>query len=60
MFGGAAMIPEKVKPPHPNGEETQPEDSPQEDTDTARREAFKRMFPDVPGKPTDYAKEPAE
>jgi hypothetical protein len=51
---GAAMIPEEVKPPDPEpfakNEETQPEDSPQEDPDTARGEAFKQMFPDVPRK----------
>ena len=54
------MIPKKVKPLDPNNEETQPKDSAQEDTDTARREAFKRMFPDVPGKPSDHTKVPAE
>ena len=61
---GAAMIPEEMKPPNPepsaNNEETQPENSQQEDPDTARGEAFKRMFPDVPGKPSDRAKKPAE
>jgi hypothetical protein len=44
---------EEVKPPDAeaakNGE-TQPEDSPKEDSDRARREAFKRMFPEVPRK----------
>jgi hypothetical protein len=49
------MIAEEVKSPGPessaNNKETQPEDSPQEDADTARGEAFKRMFPDVPRKP---------
>jgi hypothetical protein len=57
------MIPEEeVKPPdpEPSGEDTQPKDPPQEDPDTARGEAFKRMFPDVPGKPSDRAKKPAE
>jgi len=61
---GAAMIPEQMKPPGPEPsaerEETQPEDLPQEDPDTARGEAFKRMFPDVPGKPSGLAKKPAE
>ncbi len=61
---GAAMILEEVKPPEPessaNNEETQPKDSPQEDPDTARGEAFKRMFPDVPGKPSGRAKKPSE
>jgi hypothetical protein len=46
------MIPEEVKPPDPepsaNNEETQPEDSSEQDPDTARGAAFKRMFPDVP------------
>jgi len=49
------MIPEKVKPPAPEpsaakSEEIQPKDSPEEDPDTARGEAFKRMFPDIPPK----------
>lgn len=51
---GAAMIPEEVKPPDPESsaksEEAQPEDP-----DTARGEAFKRMFPDVPRKPAKRA-----
>jgi hypothetical protein len=45
---------EEVKPPDSESsvknDETEPKDSPQEDPDTARGEAFKRMFPDVPGK----------
>jgi hypothetical protein len=48
------MIPEKQPPdrePSVEHEETKPEDSPEEDPDTARGEAFKRMFPDVPRKP---------
>ena len=62
---GDAMIAEEVKPPDSessakNEEETQPKDSPQEDPDTARGEAFKRMFPDVPGKPSGRAKKPSE
>ena len=51
---GATMIPEKQPPdrePSVEHEETKPEDSPEEDPDTARGEAFKRMFPDVPRKP---------
>ena len=48
------MTPEEVKPPDPEpsakSEEIQPKDSPQEDPDSARGEAFKRMFPDVPRK----------
>ena len=52
---GVAMIPdEEVKTFDPESsaksEEIQPKDSPEEDPDTARGEAFKRMFPDVPGK----------
>ena len=58
------MIPKKVKPPDAepsaHNEETQSKDSPQEDPDTARGEAFKRMFPDVPGKPSGRAKKAAE
>jgi hypothetical protein len=48
------MISEEMKSPDAEpsagNEETQPKDSPQEDPDTARGEAFKRMFPDVSGK----------
>ena len=62
-FGVFAMIPEKVKPPalepSAKSEEIQPKDSPQEDPDTARGAAFKRMFPDVPGK-TERPKKPSE
>jgi hypothetical protein len=49
------MLPEEVKPPDAvpsaKSEEIHPKDSPQEDPDTARGEAFKRMFPDVSRKP---------
>lgn len=49
------MLSEEMKPPNPepsaDNEETKPEDSPKEDVDTARGEAFKRMFPDVPRRP---------
>jgi len=48
------MISEEVKPfdpePSAKSEETQPMDSSEEDPDAARGAAFKRMFPDVPGK----------
>jgi hypothetical protein len=58
------MIPEEeVKPPDAEptkSGETQPDDLPKEDSDTARREAFKRMFPDVSEKPSGRAKKPAE
>jgi hypothetical protein len=61
---GAAMIPEEVKTPDPEpsakSEEVQPKDSPQEDPDTARGEAFKRMFPDVPEKPSDRSKKSSD
>jgi hypothetical protein len=64
MSSGAAMIPEEVKPsdaePSAQNEETQPKNSPQGDPDTARGEAFKRMFPDVAGKPSSRAKKAAE
>ena len=58
------MIPQEgVKPPDTEpsarSEETQPQDLPQEDPDTARGAAFKRMFPDVPGK-TERLKKPSE
>ena len=57
---GDAMMPEEVKPPDPEpsakNEETQPEDWSEEDPDTARGEAFKRMFPDIP----DRAKKPTQ
>ena len=50
-----AMIPEEVKSLDPessaNGEEAQPKDP-----DTARGEAFKLMFPDVPKKPPERPK----
>jgi hypothetical protein len=56
------MIPKKVKPPdaEPSAEREEPRDSQEEDPDTARGAAFKRMFPDVPGKPPDRAKKPSE
>jgi len=44
---------EEMKPPDADPSksgQTQPEDLPKEDSDTARREAFKRMFPEVPHK----------
>jgi len=51
------MIPEEMKPTDPetsdNSKEIKPKDSPQEDSDSARREAFKRMFPDVSRKPSE-------
>jgi hypothetical protein len=51
------MMPEDVRPPDSvpsvESEGTQPKDSPQEDFDTARGEAFKRMFPEVPRKTSD-------
>jgi hypothetical protein len=57
------MIPEELKPsdPEPSAkrEETQPRDSREEDPDTARGEAFKRMFPDVAGKFPDRPKKPS-
>jgi hypothetical protein len=56
------MIPEQMKPPdaEPSAEreEIQPRKSPEEDPDTARGEAFKRMFPDVSG--TERLKKPSE
>ena len=58
------MIPEEVKPsdPEPSARTKKPNrrDSREEDPDTARGEAFKRMFPDVPGKPSGRAKKPTE
>lgn len=56
---GVAMIPEEVKPPDSEpsvkSEEAQPKDP-----DTARGEAFKRMFPDFPTKPPEHPKKPSE
>ena len=54
------MIPEEVTPPDSSAqsEGSQPKDSPQEAPDTARGEAFKRMFPDVPTKPPERPKNP--
>ena len=53
------MIPEEVKPPDSEpsakSEEAQPKDP-----DTARGEAFKRMFPDVPTKPPERPKKPSD
>lgn len=58
MAYGDAMIPEEVNPPDPEpsakSEEAQPKDP-----DTARGEAFKRMFPDVPIKPPERPKKPS-
>jgi hypothetical protein len=58
------MISDEVKPPDPEpsgkNEETQQEDGSEEDPDAARGAAFKRMFPDVTGTPSDRAKKPAE
>ena len=58
------MIPEEVKPSDPESsaerEETQPRYSPEEDPDTARGEAFKRMFPDVPRKLPERSKKRSE
>jgi len=51
------MLPEDVSPPDAvpsdKNEEIQPKDSPEEDPDEIRREVFKRMFPDVPRKPSE-------
>jgi len=46
---GAVMIPEEITPPDSSAESegSQPNDTPQEDPDTTRGEAFKRMFPEV-------------
>jgi hypothetical protein len=56
------MIPEEVRPPDSvpslKSEETQPQDPPQEDPDTARGEAFERMFPEVPRKTPDRSQKP--
>ena len=58
------MIPEEVRPPGSvssvKSEETQPKDSPQEDPETARGEAFRRMFPDVPRKTPERPKKPPD
>jgi hypothetical protein len=58
------MIPEEIGPPDAvpsvKSEEAEPKDSPQEDRDTARGEAFKRMFPGVPRKAPDRSKKPSD
>jgi len=43
---------EEVKPPDAEAAKNG-ETQPKEDPDRARREAFKRMFPDVPEKPSE-------
>ena len=61
---GVAMTPESVKSPDPEtsakSEGTQPKDSPQEDPDNDRGEAFERMFPDVPRTTPDRSKKPSQ
>ena len=56
------MIPEEMKSPDAEPsterEEIPARDSLQEDPDTARGEAFRRMFPDVPGKTERLKKSP--
>jgi len=51
------MISEEVQPPDAissaETEVSQPKDSPKEDPDRIRGEVFKRMFPDVPPKPSE-------
>jgi hypothetical protein len=51
------MIPEEVLPPDPvpfaESETSQTKVSPEEDPDEIRRGVFKRMFPDVPRKPSE-------
>jgi hypothetical protein len=61
---GAAMIPEEARPPDSvpsvkseGIQPKQPKDWPQEDTDSARGEAFKRVFPYVPRKTPQRPKE---
>jgi hypothetical protein len=50
---GAAMIPEKVKSPETEPSAKSEVSQPQEDSDKIRGEVFKRMFPDVPPKPSE-------
>jgi hypothetical protein len=51
------MIAEQIQPPEavPSAESevSQPKVSPKEDPDKIRGEVFKRMFPDVPPKPSE-------
>lgn len=53
VASGIAMLPDEIQPtdsvPSDKSEGTQPK----EDPDRIRREVFKRMFPDVPEKPTE-------
>jgi len=50
------MIADEIKPSNAERSDesdvSQPKDSPQEDPDKIRREVFKRMFPEVPPKPS--------
>jgi hypothetical protein len=56
---GAAMISEEVKSPDPESS-AKSEEAQSKDPDTARGEAFKRMFPDVPRKTPDRSKKPSD
>ncbi len=53
------MISDEVKSPDPESPAKSEEAEPK-DPDTARGEAFKRMFPDVPRKPPERPKKPSE
>jgi hypothetical protein len=56
---GAAMISEEVKSPDPESPAKSEEARPK-DPDTARGEAFKRMFPEVHRKPPERPNKPSE
>jgi hypothetical protein len=60
MSSGAAMIAEEVKGHNAESSAQNEETQPKEDPDKIRGEVFKRMFPDVRGKPSGRAKKPAE
>jgi hypothetical protein len=50
---GVAMLTDEVQPPDSVPSDKSEGTQPKEDPDRARREAFKRMFPDVPEKPSE-------
>jgi hypothetical protein len=50
---GVAMLLNEVQPTDSSSSDKSEGTQPKEDPDRARREAFKKMFPDVPEKPSE-------
>ena len=50
---GVAMLPDEVQPPDSVPSKKSEGTQPKEDRDRVKREAFKRMFPDVPENPSE-------